>query len=420
MPQPRIRRRRKPAKPYPSFPLTPHNNGQWCKKIRGKVHFFGVWEDPDAALENYLRVAEDLHAGRQPQQGTISADGPNVKQMCNQYLTYQLHRAESGEISIRWFESCRTVVEDFARFMEPGRLLSNLRPDDFFQYRQKLHRRGLASHKGLGVHALIRAVTVVRGMLKYAYESDLIDRPIKYGKGLERPSAALKRKSRKASEQVNGKRLFEADQIRAMLKAAGISLRAMVLLGINGGFGNTDCARLPITAVDWERALIEFDREKTGVERVVPLWPETIEALRRALTNRPEPIDEEAGRLLFLTAFGRPWVRETVRRSPENEIKRVIPVDSINQEFDKLLKKLGFKRKGLGFYALRHTFRTWADEVRDQHAIHRIMGHTIPGMSGIYVEEISLDRLRAVVNHVREKLFAEPQEPSAGAVPATT
>jgi integrase len=31
---------------------------------------------------------------------------------------------------------------------------------------------------------------------------------------------------------------------------------------------------------------------------------------------------------------------------------------------------------------LRHIFRTWADEVRDQHAIHRIMGHTIPGMSG--------------------------------------
>jgi len=243
------KRRIKPSKPYPSFPLTPHNNGPWCKKIRGKVYFFSIWEDAQAALEHYLRVAADLHTGRQPQLASISVDGPTVKQMCNQYLTYQLHKADAGEISTRWFESCRIVVEDFARFMGPSRLLSDLRPDDFFKYRQKLQRRGRAGHKGLGVHALIRAVTVVRGMLKYAYESDLIDRPIKYGKGLERTSAALKRKSRKASEQVNGKRLFEADKIRAMLKAAGISLRAMVLLGFNGGFGNTDCARLPIASV---------------------------------------------------------------------------------------------------------------------------------------------------------------------------
>jgi len=77
------KRRRKPSKPYPSFPLTPHNNGQWCKKIRGKVYFFGIWEDAQAALEHYLRVAADLHAGRQPQLASISADGPTVKQMCN-------------------------------------------------------------------------------------------------------------------------------------------------------------------------------------------------------------------------------------------------------------------------------------------------------------------------------------------------
>lgn len=53
------RKRPKPRKPYTSFPLTPHNNGQWCKQIRGKVHFFGAWADPEAALPHYLRVAED-------------------------------------------------------------------------------------------------------------------------------------------------------------------------------------------------------------------------------------------------------------------------------------------------------------------------------------------------------------------------
>ena len=336
--------------------------------------------------------------------------------MCNQYLTYQLHKADAGEISTRWFENCRIGVEDFARFMGPGQALSNLRADDFSKYRQQLQQHGLGGKKGLGVHALIRAITVIRGMLKYTYETDLIDKPIKCGKGFERPSAALKRKSRKAAERVHGKRLFEAAEIQAMLRVTEVPLRAMILLGINGGFGNTDCARIPIASVRWEQAVIEFDRQKTGVERIVPLWPETIDALHKALGNKPKPINEEDDRLLFLTAFGRPWVRETILRTPENKIEKVIPMDSINQEFDKLLRKLGFKRKGLGFYSLRHTFRTWADEVRDQHAIHRIMGHAIPGMSGIYVEEISLDRLRAVVNHVRSKLFGTT-ETSQPAVP---
>ncbi len=80
-------------------------------------------------------------------------------------------------------------------------------------------------------------------------------------------------------------------------------------------------------------------------------------------------------------------------------------VDRLGDQFDDVLNTLGLKRRGLGFYALRHTFRTWADETNDQHAIHRIMGHAIPGMSGIYVEEIELHRLRAVVDHVHRKLF---------------
>jgi hypothetical protein len=44
---------------------------------------------------------------------------------------------------------------------------------------------------------------------------------------------------------------------------------------------------------------------------------------------------------------------------------------------------------------------------KDQHAIHRIMGHSIPGMSGQYVEEISVDRLKAVTDSVRRKLYPE-------------
>ncbi len=53
-----------PAQPYPDFPLVPHIAGVWAKKIRGKLHYFGPWDDPDGALQKYLELNDDLHAGR--------------------------------------------------------------------------------------------------------------------------------------------------------------------------------------------------------------------------------------------------------------------------------------------------------------------------------------------------------------------
>jgi integrase len=105
-------------------------------------------------------------------------------------------------------------------------------------------------------------------------------------------------------------------------------------------------------------------------------------------------------------------VRQMVRQAADGSIAKATYVDRLGDRFDELLARLKLKRHGLGFYALRHTHRTWADEVRDQHATHRIMGHAIPGMSGVYVEEISFERLKAVTNHVRAKLFGDTTQPT--------
>ena len=390
--------RSKPAKPYQGFPLTAHPNGQWCKKIRGKVHFFGVWADPMAALENYNRQAADLQAGRRPRPPESPA-GPTIKDLANAYLSMQHEKAERGLITPSWLRDCLDTARAFVGFAGGDRPWADLRPDDFTGYRMDLYSR-------YGVCAVDRAITVVRAIFKHAYETDLIDRPVKYGGQFSKPTAKEKRQSRSRRERENGKRLFTASHIHTLLEHANGHLKAMILLGINGGFGNTDCAELPLSAVELDGALIDYERPKTAVQRVVPLWSETVLALRAAVASRPVPKKPEYSGLLFLTVFGNPWRNDRLHLANEGTGPRVSRQQAISAEFNKILKRTGMKRPGLGFYALRHTFRTWADEVKDQHAIHRIMGHAIPGMSGIYVEEIGMDRLRAVVDHVHDKLFA--------------
>jgi hypothetical protein len=47
------------------FPLTLHSTGQYCKKIKGKMHYFG--KDKRQALERYLEQAAFLHNGKTDQ-----------------------------------------------------------------------------------------------------------------------------------------------------------------------------------------------------------------------------------------------------------------------------------------------------------------------------------------------------------------
>jgi integrase len=170
------------------------------------------------------------------------------------------------------------------------------------------------------------------------------------------------------------------------------------LLGINCGFGNADCGRLPLSALDLDSGWVSYPRPKTGIDRRCPLWPETAESLREALAKRPQPKSEEHAGLVFVTQRGLAWAKDT------NDCP-------VAKETAKLLRRLGLSgKKGLGFYTLRHTFRTVADEARDQPAADFIMGHEVPHMSSVYRETISDARLKAVADHVRAWLFPPRME----------
>jgi integrase len=183
-----------------------------------------------------------------------------------------------------------------------------------------------------------------------------------------------------------------------LIGTAGVPLKAMILLGLNAGFGAGDCSELPKAAV--QGAWIDFRRPKTGAPRRVPLWPETVKALKAVLATRPDAADVADDHLVFLTRFGKRFVRYT----PSTTGKPGTRKDSVIQEFRKVAEDAGVELPG-GFYVLRHVFRTVADEARDPVATGLLMGHTDDSLAGQYREAIDDARLKAVVKVVREWMY---------------
>lgn len=372
---------RKARKPHPDFPLFPHQSGRWCKKVLGKFVYFGkVDDDPkgERAIALWLEQRDELLAGRTPQAATGSI---NVKQLCNDFLNFKRRKMEAGELSPWTHRSYRRACGRMVSYFGGSRSVAGLKPQDFADFYASLA-------KTLGPMARSVEVQVVKTCLKWAYDSELLEKPVRTGPGFKAPSAKTIWKDRRA----HGERLFTADEVRRMIDTADLTTRAYVLLAINCAFGQTDIATLPMTALDLDGGWITHPRPKTQADRRCKLWDETTAVLRRATAGRP------ADGLAFVTARGLPLVR----------IVGDAKVDSVRSRFERLRQKLGLDRPGAGFYSLRHTHRTITDAAGDDAAAGYIMGHVRPGMARHYVERIDDSRLEKVVEHLHRWLRPEP------------
>jgi integrase len=316
--------RQKPGKPYEGYPLFAHPSGQWAKKIRKRLLYFGSWRtDPEgtAALETFNREWPYLKEGRTPPTVDVSG-GCTLRQLCNAFLRSKEDKLNADDLSPRtfrdYFRTCQGLIDAFGK----DRRVDDLRPDDFRAFRANLAKR-------FGVTSLKNEINRVCIVFNYAHDNNLIPKPVSYGSNFDRPSAKALRRERNAA----GPRLFERDEILRLLKAAGKELKAMILLGVNCGFGNTDVASLPLAALDLERGWVTFPRPKTEIHRRCPLWQETLAALRDAIAGRPVPTDPAGKGLCFLTRLGRPWVR--VKRKAGTDDPVFVPVDAVGQEFGK-------------------------------------------------------------------------------------
>jgi len=367
----------KPDKPYPEYPLFAHANGQWAKKIHGKLHYFGSWSDSKAALAKFQEECDYLYADQRPPE-----KGMSVHEALHHFLDAKQDLVDSGELSERslndYVSTFRRLVEFFGR----DRPIASLKQTDFGSYRAAMSKR-------IGPTTVGNEVRRIKSAINWLNESGLITDYIRVGPDFKQPSAKAVRQSRQGKRD----KFIEAKDVRKLVAAAQGHVKAMILLGINAGYGNNDIAQLELSSVDLDSGWLEQPRAKTGVPRRAWLWPETIKALRVALELRPNP-KPEAETKFFVTMFGRLWVRSHGSTW----------IDSVRLEFGKVAEACKIDRT---FYNLRHTHRTVTDETGDTNAARLVMGHTprANDMDATYVQKIGDERIKSVCQHVRLWLY---------------
>lgn len=401
-------------KPRPDFPLWAHPSGRWCKKVRSRFFYFGkIEDDPKGvkAIKLWREQQEDIYAYGEVRE---RQEGVTIGKLCNDYLESKEKLMESGELSPRTFASYRAATDKIIAAFGKHELVTRLTPQDFERLRYQLA-------KGRGPVSLRNDVRHIRMAFKWGYDVDLLKTSVKFGPGFKIPKKEVLRKQRQKSQRTNGKRMFEAADLRSIIDAAGQPLKAMILLGINCGLGNTDISSLTMHDLDLDAGWLDYPRPKTAVERRCPLWPETITAIREWLAIRPKSSSEPD--LVFVTKYGQRFVRVSESGGP---------IDGVAGEFGKLLRRprcpqcgcinragrgekpercqrcewkpdgdsdwTSIHRPRLNFYALRHTTQTIGEDAKDLPALRLIMGHTDQSISNEYREGICDDRLQAVTD----------------------
>jgi len=105
-------------------------------------------------------------------------------------------------------------------------------------------------------------------------------------------------------------------------------MKAMILLGINCGFGPSDRGEPAHQRGGPGCHWIDYPRPKTGIDRRCVIGPKTVAQSKRRSTNAPRRKDRQAAGLLFVTKQGHKWAKEGVSEpDPENRPRSRSPTN---------------------------------------------------------------------------------------------
>ena len=234
-------------------------------------------------------------------------------------------------------------------FLGQGRRIKDISTLNLQNYKRKLQKQYSSGHR-LNLH-----ISNLKTLFHWAKKNDILQRI---------PNIDAISRSKIINKQ---RTIFTHDEINELLAVADTQMKAMIWLGLNCGFGCTDCSELQWKHLDLANGRVVFPRGKTGIQRDLPLWPETIEAIKMV---------SKKGKLVFYTTRGNPFVRDVLKTDTNGE-EKYCTLNTISTKFSRLLKKAGLDTpKGTGFYSLRRTAATMAARSGDPFAVQRLLGHS--------------------------------------------
>jgi len=374
--------KKRPKKPR-GFPLTINPNGQWSKKIDGKTIYFGTWEEKDLALQKYYSYINERGESKGESRATTSI---TVGQIAMKFVEYKFTESEQKRISYATARKSRVLIKHFLQAIGIDAPVATLRPIDFTKAKNEL------GNNGLSIHRISEVIVKVKEMFRWAEQMDFISEVPKFGidwKG--RTKLTLEQQKRRESK------FLSQQDVQTMMNietSYNRQWKAIILIALNCAYGPKDISDLTFDNIKGE--YISNHRSKTGIFRKAWLWPETIAAINEYLQHeRPRFASKakpEFQDRVFLTSIGNTWVATSK--------------NSIYSAINRVLLKLKDKRLHI-FYALRHTFRTIADETGDATAIRTVMGHVDNSVESHYINHISDERIKRVCEHVREWFYTE-------------
>ncbi len=352
------------------YELTKHKGThQWRKRIKGKDYYFGNYDEVPyrEALSAMRRKASDLEFGHDTTGTKLS-----VNELVERWMLAKHAEVKIGLIRQVTYDKYRHIGT-FVQDEIGGVKVTKITASDFRHLQiQAAERWGYWKQRDL--------VTVTRMIFAWGEDEDVIN-PVKVPRSFRKPvrqgpyvHSEGREGGAKASEEAKWvwtpPELADAAQSLSEPRRPSY-LIGCFMLGINCGLGNTDCSGLEwshIREVEGVMCCLK-PRAKTGRPRMIPLWPETVEAL-----------GARGEGLVFRTRNGLPLVER--RRDP------------LGQTFKRVT--------GKPFYGLRHMFMTIGSQVGDAEAVRFMMGHAPKGMADHYIlsPSWSLERLTRVVDRV--------------------